>query len=133
MRCNTDYFLHGSPSRSNEKHPAQLRVLNEISAKLQNLLKAENFYQEIINIIQCQFNYYCTHIWKVCGTHEYILQAQAGAYRGHFKLGYKISTTKGITSVVVKTGKSYICNDVKNDQNYTDLSLPVDTKSELCV
>src|SRR5205823_5289890 len=34
---------------------------------------------------------------------------------------------------VIRTKKSYLCNDVSADEHYTDLSLPIDTQSELTV
>ena len=118
-------FLH--------KQAVQLRMLNELSTKLQSLLEAENFYQEVINIIQIRFNYYCTHIWSVGSDHSYTLRAQAGAYRNHLKIGHALPASEGIIGAVIRTKQSYLSNDVSGDSHYTNLSLPVETQSELCV
>ena len=116
-----------------QKRAAQLRLLNELSTKLQSLLESENFYQEIVNVIQGHFNYYCIHIWTVEGSNSYALRAQAGAYRNHLKIGHSMSVSQGITGLVIRSRQSYLSNDVSNDSHYTNLSLPVDSKSELCV
>ena len=118
-------FLH--------KQAVQLRMLNELSTKLQSLLEAENFYQEVINIIQIRFNYYCTHIWSVGSDHSYTLRAQAGAYRNHLKIGHALPASEGIIGAVIRTKQSYLSNDVSGDSHYINLSLPVETQSELCV
>jgi transcriptional regulator with GAF, ATPase, and Fis domain len=124
-------MLSGTNSQS--KHAAQLRLLNELSTRLQSLLESENFYQEIVNIIQSKFNYYCIHIWSVSQDHSTTLQAQAGAYHNHLKIGHTLRSGEGITGHVVRTKKSYLCNDVSQDPNFTNLSLPIQTRSELSV
>jgi transcriptional regulator with GAF, ATPase, and Fis domain len=124
-------MLKGSPIL--QKQAVQLRLLNELSTKLQSLLESENFYQEIVNLIQLKFNYYCIHIWSVGSDLNPTLRAQAGAYRNHLKLGYTLSRHQGIIGAVIRTKQSYLSNDVTLDPNYTDLSMPIDTQSELCV
>jgi two-component system response regulator HydG len=118
---------------SASKKVLQLRLLNDLSTKLQSLLESETFYQEIVNIVQTRFNYYCIHIWTVSDDGSYTLQAQAGAYRDHLKIGHTLRNTQGITGVVIRTGKSYLSNDVSADANYTNLSLPILSKSEISV
>ena len=101
---------------------------------LQSLLESENFYQEIIHIIQNRFNYYSIQIWSVASDFSYILRAQAGESRNHLKIGYLIKDiTRGIMGTVIKNKKSYLSNDVSGDPHYTDLSLPFRTQSELSV
>lgn len=114
-----------------QKQAVQLRLLNELSTKLQSLLESENFYQEVINIIQSRFNYYCIHIWSVGTDQSYTLRAQAGAYKNHLKIGHTLPGTDGINGAVIRSKHAYLCNDVSSDPNYTNLSLPVDTESEL--
>jgi two-component system response regulator HydG len=115
------------------KQATQLRLLNEISTKLQSLLDSENFYQEIVNIIQSRFNYYCIHIWSVGTDLSHTLRAQAGAYRNHLKIGYTLSSQEGIIGAVIRSKQSYLSNDVSNDAHYTNLCLPVESQSQLCV
>lgn len=118
-------------SQSLQKQAVQLRLLNELSTKLQSLLESENFYQEVINIIQSRFNYYCTHIWSVGSDQSYTLRAQAGAYNNHLKIGYSLPCSDGINGAVIRTKRPYLCNDVSSDPHYTNLSFPVETQSEL--
>src|SRR4051812_27060797 len=106
---------------SNQKQAAQLRLLNELSTKLQSLLESENFYQEIVNIIQTKFNFYGIHIWSVGQDRSATLRAQAGAYRNHLKIGDSIAPGEGITGYVIRTKKSHLCNDVSKDPNFTNL------------
>jgi transcriptional regulator with GAF, ATPase, and Fis domain len=124
-------MLNDSPSL--QKQALQLRLLNELSTKLQSLLESENFYQEVVNLVQLRFNYYCIQFWTVAGDGSYTLRAQAGAYRNHLKIGHTLRNTQGITGEVIRTSKSYLSNDVSSDSHYTDLSLPIATKSEISV
>ena len=116
-----------------QKQAVQLRLLNELSTKLQSLLESEDFYQEIINVIQSRFNYYCIHIFSVESDLTYALRAQAGAYRNHLPIGHTISSVQGITGVVIRTKQSYLSNNTSEDTHYTNLSTPVQTLSELSV
>lgn len=120
-------------SQNARKFASQLKLLNELSTKLQSLLESENFYQEIVNLIQIHFNYYCIHIWSVGQDQSYTLRAQAGAYNTHLKIGHTLRANQGITGNVIRTKKSHLCNDVSKDPNYTNLSLPIDTRSELSI
>jgi len=124
-------MLKGSPFV--QKQAVQLRLLNELSTKLQSLLESEDFYQEIINVIQSRFNYYCIHIFSVESDLTYALRAQAGAYRNHLPIGHTISSVQGITGVVIRTKQSYLSNNTSEDTHYTNLSTPVQTLSELSV
>jgi len=122
-----------SNTHNPQKRGKQLRFLNELSMKLQSLLEAEDFYQEIVDTIQSRFSYYCCHIWSVSQDHSYTLRAQAGAYGTHLPIGHTIKSGSGILGHVIRTRKSYLCNDVSADAHYTNLSLPVNSKSELTV
>jgi transcriptional regulator with GAF, ATPase, and Fis domain len=115
------------------KKANQLRLLNELSTKLQSLLQSENFYQEIVDTIRHRFDYHSIQIWTVADDGSYTLRAQAGAYGDLLHIGHTLQVNQGITGYVIRTRKSYLCNDVSTDPNYTDLSLPVHSKSELCV
>ncbi len=125
--------LNVNPLSPPQKREQKLRFLNELSTKLQSSLEAEDFYQEIINAIQVRFNYYCAHIWQVMDDQTAQLRAQAGAYRSHLKIGHTLSPGQGITGEVARTKKSYVSNDVRLDAHYTNLSLPVESLSQLCV
>jgi GAF domain-containing protein len=117
-----------------DKLQSQLRLVSELSTKLQGLLESDNFYQEVINTIVRKFNYYCIHIWTVNGlTGAAHLEAQAGAYRNHLKLGHEIRRGEGITGSVIESRKTYLCPDVSKDPHFTNLSLPVRTRSQLSV
>jgi transcriptional regulator with GAF, ATPase, and Fis domain len=129
MQISPDSNFISSPQKREQK----LRFLNELSTKLQSLLEAKDFYQEIINAIQTRFNYYCAHIWQVTENQTAQLQAQAGAYRTHLLIGHTLLPGQGITGEVMRTRKSYLSNDVTHDAYYTNLSLPIDTRSQVCV
>lgn len=117
------------------KQTTQLRLLNELSTRLQSLMGSENFYQQIVEIIQNKFHYYSLQIWTTQANNALELKGQSGAYVNHLPTGYRIdaSHAQGITGTVVRTKKSYLSNDVTNDPNFTNLSLPVRSKSQLCV
>jgi len=125
---------------SPQKQSQQLKLLNELSTKLQGLLESENFHQEIVNIIQSHLSYYSAHIWTVSAgqssEHSVRLEAQAGAYGGHLNIGHTLGAAEGalgIVGIVARSKKSYLSNDVSQDPNFTNLSLPVNTRSELAV
>jgi len=122
------------PPSNVQKRAIQLRLLNELSTRLQSLLQSESFYQEVVNIIQARFNYYSIQIWSVDGANQtYRLEAQAGIYLSHLQKGATLPVSRGITGAVIRTKQSYLCNDVSSDPNYTDLSLDIDSMSELSV
>jgi transcriptional regulator with PAS, ATPase and Fis domain len=116
-----------------QKQAAQLRLLNELSAKLQSAMYSDEFYQQIVDMVQNRFNYYCIHIWSLLHGSNYKLRAQAGAYRDHLKIGYTIPISEGICGIVARTRKTYLSNDVSTEPQYTNLSLPIDTQSELSI
>lgn len=116
-----------------QKQAAQLRLLNELSTTLQTAMYSDGFYQQLVEMVQKRFNYYCIHIWSLSHGTSYKLRAQAGAYRDHLKIGYTIPITEGICGIVARTRKTYLSNDVSLEPQYTNLSLPIDTQSELSV
>lgn len=117
-----------------QKQAVQLRLLNELSTRLQGLVANDDFYQSVVNLIQEKFNYYSIHIWAVSPDGaDYTLKAQAGAHRAHLKVGHSVPVNRGITGAAIRTKKFYLSQDVSQDPHYTSLSLPVDTQSELCV
>jgi two-component system response regulator HydG len=101
--------------------------------KLQGLLDRENFFQEVLDLIQKKFNYYSIHVWTVEKDLSAVLRAQAGAYLGHLKPGHVLGVGEGIIGYVIRSRQSYLTNDVANDPNYTNLSLPVRSCSQLTV
>jgi transcriptional regulator with PAS, ATPase and Fis domain len=121
-----------SGSGSFKKQAVQLKLLNELSTKLQSLLESENLYQEIVNLIQTKFSPYSIHMFSV-EQGFYTLRAQAGAYGKHLKIGHTLPITQGINGNVIRTKKSTVANDVSADPNYTNLSLPVNSQAEVCV
>ena len=117
-----------------QKQAAQLKLLNELSTRLQGLLDSDNFFQEVVNIIQSHFNYYAINLWSVGVGSIPRLEAQAGAaYRNHLKIGDVLNQGKGIINHVIQSRKSYLTNDVSQDSNYTSMEIPVHTCSELTI
>lgn len=119
-------------SDSSQKQSVQLRLLNELSTRLQSLLQSENFFQEVVNIIQVHFNYYSIHFWSVESDRSARLEAQSGAHGHALKIGTTIRD-RGIVGEVIQTRRSYVCNDITLDPHYTSLSIPVATASEICI
>jgi transcriptional regulator with GAF, ATPase, and Fis domain len=115
------------------KQAMQLRLLNEISTKLQGLVNSDHFYQDIVDIIQRKFNYYCLHIWIVSPDQSATLTAQAGAYGNHMGIGHQIRSGEGITGQAIQTQRHYLSNDISSDPHFTNLSFPIATRSELSV
>ncbi|NDD92389.1 GAF domain-containing protein, partial [bacterium] len=121
-----------------EKQAIRLRLLNELSTNLQGLLGSENFYQEVVNLVQSKFSYFAIQIWSVDENQVARLEAQAGAYQSHLEIGHVLQSSEkggsvGIVGQVIRTKKSYLTNDISQDPNYTDLSLQIRTQSELSV
>jgi two-component system response regulator HydG len=121
-----------------KKQAIRLRLLNELSTNLQGLLESENFYQEVVDLVQSKFSYHAMHIWSVDASGTARLEAQSGAYQGHLQIGHILKSSEkggsvGIVGQVIRTRKSYLTNDISQDPNYTDLSLEIRTQSELSV
>ncbi len=119
------------PIKLNIKHFSQLKLLNELSTKLQGLFHSDAFFQEVVNLIQSQFHYYSVNIWSATQSNEAILRAQAGAYSRHMRIGDRLDS--GIILWVIQNKRAYLSSDVRNDPIFTDLSLPVNSRSELAL
>lgn len=114
----------------------QLRLLNELSTNLQGLIQSDRFFHEVIELVQNQFHYYALQIWSVKKEDEQdiaTLRSQSGAYSRHFEVGTRLEHHEGIIGAVLNSHKSYLANDVSQDPHYTNLSLPVSSRSQLTV
>ena len=114
------------------KPSAQLQLLNELSIKLQSLLATENIWEEIVTVVQNKFHYHSFSIWSVALDGTATLRAQSGAYNKYIQPGFSIKN-EGIVGTVFQTKRTYVCNDVTKDKQFTNLSLPVETKSQLSI
>ncbi len=114
------------------KSQAQFRLLSELSAKLQSLLNTDNIYEEIVTIVQNKFHYHSFTFWSVGIDGSATLRAQSGAYNKYIQVGHTLKN-EGIISTVVKNKKTYVSNDVSSDPNFTTLSFPVDSKSQISI
>lgn len=114
------------------KRRAQLQMLNELSHRLQKLLNADNLYKETLHIIQSRFNYYYISLWTVNEDKTATLQAHEGAYANFLSPGFQLKS-EGMIGYVIQTKEAYLSNDVSQDNNFTSLKLPIDTKSALAV
>jgi transcriptional regulator with GAF, ATPase, and Fis domain len=114
------------------KLSAQLRLLNELSLRLQSLLNTENIWEEIVTVVQNKFHYYSFSIWSVATDSTATLRAQSGAYNKFIQPGFTIKN-EGIVGTVISSRRSYLCNDVSKDEKFTNLSLPIETKSQLSI
>lgn len=114
------------------KTSTQLRLLNELSLKLQSLINSENIWEEIVNIVQNKFHYHSFSIWSVSTDQTATLRAQSGAYNNYIQPGFTIKN-EGIVAKVIHTKKLYLANNVASDPSFTNLSFPVQTKSQLSI
>lgn len=127
-------YMKKSETPADQKRIILLRMINELSTHLQGLIQSDAFFNEVIQTIQSKFNYYCIHIWSVEDDGSAVLRAQDGAYNLHLNIGHRLNLhSKSIVRQAIETKKSYLSNDLTSDPNYTDLSLPVYSMSELCV
>jgi two-component system response regulator HydG len=115
------------------KQLTQLRLLNELTAKLQALITSENIYAEIVHLIQFKFHYHAIHIWSVDTDRAATLRAHAGAYRDRLRVGDVLRPGQGIIGRVAAMGEAYLSNDVSADSHFTSLDLVSGTRSEICV
>ncbi len=120
-------------SSKDSKQTIQLRLLNELSTRLQSLLESENFHQEVVDLVQRKFHYYSIHVWSIEADKSSMIRAQAGAYCEHIKIGHTLRPGEGIVGAVVQSKQSYLSNDLSSDRHYTNLSLPIRSRSQLTV
>ena len=117
-----------------QKQALQLRLLNDLSLALQSTMSAPEWHNEIIRLIQKQFNFYSIHIWIRNRDNNFELSAQAGAYSEHLHKGFTLGRTQpSIIGRVFETKQPHLSNDVSKDPHFTNLSLPIGTMSEVCV
>lgn len=120
-------------AKPSDKQARQLKLLSELSTKLQAHMTSDNFFSQVIEIIQKKFHYYSCHIWSADENLNCVLEAQAGAYSQHIQIGHLLRRNEGIIGYVCRTRQSFLSNDVSTDKNYTNLSLPISTQSQLTV
>ncbi len=120
-------------TRLGHKQEANLKILSQVSLKLQELLTSADFYNDVLELIQKQFHYYSAQFWTAASDGSATLRSQAGAYDTHLKIGHRLQVGAGITGYVLQTKRSYLSNNVALDPRFTNLSVPVMTCSQLCV
>ncbi len=115
------------------KHREQLKMLNELSHRLKNVLSAGNVYKETLKIVRSRFDYYYISLWTMeADGATAVLQAHEGAYANFLSPGFRLKG-EGIIGLVIETRKPYFSNDTSTDSNFTSLKLPIETKSALAV
>ena len=116
-------------STSLQKQTVPLRFLSELFTKLQSLLESKDFYQEVITLIDAQFNYKFIQIWSVGSDHKPSLRAQTGTSPSHSKPMLQLKNQQDILNTVIAHQESYLFAEVSPDCNSTD----DDSPSVLCV
>jgi transcriptional regulator with GAF, ATPase, and Fis domain len=124
--------MHLSEAETSHKLFEELRLINEMSLKLQSLINTDNVWEDIVSVVQNRFHFYSFSIWSVGSDGTATLRAQSGAYNKYLKLGFAIKD-EGILGTTIQTKKIYNCADVTRDPHFTNLSLPIDTKSQLSI
>ncbi len=113
----------------------QLAVINEVGRKAISILDLHEMLEEVARSICSGFNYYNVSLFLVDKErHEAIMEAVTGGFEHIAPGGYRQSLDKGIIGLVIRTGRSWLANDVSQDPYYIKgfLEEPL-TKSELCV
>ncbi len=113
----------------------QLAVINEVGRKAVSILDLHEMLEEVARSICSGFNYYNVSLFLVDKErHEAIMEAVTGGFEHIAPGGYRQSLDKGIIGLVIRTGRSWLANDVSQDPYYIKGFLEeVLTKSELCV
>ena len=115
------------------KHSRQLGTLNEVSMRMHGLVKSENIYKEILEIVQEHFHFYHVSFWTVNEEQDKAtLRASDGAYSSILHPGFVLQG-KGAVIHVINTQKPYLCRDTTKDPNFTTLEMPTETRSSLSV
>jgi PAS domain S-box-containing protein len=123
--------LHGEE----ERRATQLALINEVGGKVASILDLDRLMQEVACSIQEKFGYYNVALFfldEEC--HDVVMQAVAGGFEHVFPGEYRQALDEGIIGFVIRTGNSWLANDVSKDPHYVKgFPEEVLTKSELCV
>ena len=113
----------------------QLALIGEVSKKATSILDMDRMLREVTRTIQESFNYYNVAFFVLDEEkREAVLRAVAGGFEHIVPGTYRQSVDEGIIGFVIRTGKSWLANDVSKDPYYIKGFLEeVLTKSELCV
>jgi len=113
----------------------QLAVINEVSRRAISILDLHEMLREVARSICSGFGYYNVSLFLVDkDRHEAVIEAVAGGFEHMAPGEYRQSLDQGIIGWVIRTGRSWLANDVSQDPYYVKGFLEkVLTISELCV
>jgi len=118
-----------------KRRATQLTLINEVGKKAASILDSNRLMQETTRSIQESFNYYNVALFLLDeARREVVLQTVAGGFEHGIAGDYRQSLDEGIIGFAVRTGESYLANDISEDPYYVKGFLEEAlNKSELCI
>lgn len=116
-----------------ERRANQLAIMNDISQQLANVIKVDDAYSIVVNSLVERFHYALAAITEMDKkTGELVLRAVSVREGAHLNRADRLPGGSGITSAVLRDGRSQLNNHAAQDPRYLSISdLP--PGSELCV
>ena len=82
-------------------------------------MQSQNFYQDVVDIIQQHFRAYAIQIWILNDAHETRNESPIWGLSPHLKIGHTFAESSGgIMYRVIRNRETYIANDVSQDPNF---------------
>ncbi len=116
----------------------QISSVFEVSHALASILDQEQLLKEVVNLIHRRFGYPFIHVFTVHpGRRRVFYEAGSGERSETMhkqEFSYPLDGEKGLIPWVARNGKTYLANDVLQDELYLPSDLPPnDTRAELTV
>jgi phosphoserine phosphatase RsbU/P len=131
--------VEGARLYTAQKHRAdQLSAVFEVTHVLSSILDLDRLLEEVVRAIQRQFGYQYVHIFSVHpGRRKLFYLSGSGGRSERMRLldiAYDLDDPTGVIPHAARTAKTYLANDVSQDEIYRPSELPPDdTRSELAI
>lgn len=115
-----------------------LALLTDVGKAIASILDFDTLMEQVVDIIHDKYNYPSTHLYLIqpdtgmivyksgAGSRSLVLDAEG--------LVYPVDDKKGLLPLVASTGRTYIANDVHQEDRYRPSRvMPEDTKAEMVV
>ncbi len=112
-----------------------IKLLNELSIRLQGLLDTENFHQSILNILKSELSFEGIQFWSLPAgsTSSARLDAVVGRDSGLIELGHALSPRDSILAYVFEKRKSLILETIPHEVKASSPIVSEKTRSLLAV
>ncbi len=128
----TDITEHKELTQKLSKMVKELNILHEISRELSSILDIDLLLYRIVKHLNETLGYERASVGLIDSQKdELVIRTAEPPYPKAVMAKLRLKIGEGITGYVAKTGKPYICNDVKKDPHY--VSFDQNTKSEMAV